>query len=84
MTHISGIFVFNPFDDIDLDMHGDSDRLDFDKITERIDVLRCSATKAIMRYAEMASRNFFAVYQKHLHIRFGGYDGVIKVQVTVE
>ncbi|WP_460271281.1 hypothetical protein [Bacillus sp. NEAU-Y102] len=79
----NGFLLFNPFGDIDLDSHGDSDRLDFDKITEQVD-FRCPPTREILRYAEMASRNFFAVHQKHLWVQFGGYDGVIKVRVTVK
>lgn len=79
----NGFFLFNPFWDIDLASHGDSDRLDFDKITEQVD-FRCPPTREILRYTELASRNFFAVHQKHLWIQFGGYDGVIKVRVTVK
>ncbi|MBX9158389.1 hypothetical protein [Bacillus cereus] len=79
----NGFLLFNPFGDIDLGSHGDSDRLDFDKITEQVD-FRCLPTREIFRYAEMASRNFFAVHQKHLWVQFGGYDGVIKVRVTVK
>ncbi|MGN4723821.1 hypothetical protein ACTFR8_22600 [Bacillus cereus group sp. MYBK15-3] len=79
----NGFLLFNPFGDIDLGSHGDSDRLDFDKITEQVD-FRCPPTREIFRYAEMASRNFFAVHQKHLWVQFGGYDGVIKVRVTVK
>ncbi|MBE7114572.1 hypothetical protein FT641_17865 [Bacillus paranthracis] len=79
----NGFFLFNPFWDIDLASHGDSDRLDFDKITEQVD-FRCPPVREILRYAELASRNFFAVYHKHLHIQIGGFDGVFKVHVSVE